>query len=243
MSNRILILRKDEVYPISADSARLRYVDSFSTCGHGNFSLILKKLENIYFSASTPDPCSWNALWNGCTLESRGKTRSPCEGWEVHFPHPVPNTNQQICVCLLVAAVPSRGVTLGTMTPHNVAGLATARADTGSKCQTEWRFVSELPDSLRPTIGNRYLPAACTWCRLLTKDRHGREWNTCFDQFKSVKLNIEPYLRRPLRRCGWDKGCLGTVRLPNRNTEEGQSRDLQVTLARKPQHFHCTTDR
>lgn len=55
--------------------------------------------------------------------------------------------------------------------------------------------------------------------------------------------NIEPFfLRETLRRCGLDKGCLGTVRLPNRNMEEGQSRDLLVTLARKPQHVYCPPD-
>lgn len=38
--------------------------------------------------------CSWSVLCNGYSLELTGKTRFPCGGWgEVHFPHPVPNTN------------------------------------------------------------------------------------------------------------------------------------------------------
>lgn len=32
-----------------------------------------------------------------------------------------------------------------------------------------------------------------------------------------------------LGRCGFDTGCLGVLRLPKRNREEGQSRDLLVT--------------
>lgn len=49
---------------------------------------------------------------------------------------------QQVCVCLLVTAVLSRGVTLGTMTPHKAASVAMTSATTGTPCQTEWRLVS-----------------------------------------------------------------------------------------------------
>lgn len=57
------------------------------------------------------------------------------------------------------------------------------------------------------------------------------------------KIKIgEKWLEGNIHRCGLDRGCLGTVKLPKRNTEEGQSTDLQVTLARKPLHFHCPPD-
>lgn len=49
---------------------------------------------------------------------------------------------QQVCVCPLVTAVLSRGVTLETMTPHKAASVAMTRATSGTPCQTEWRLVS-----------------------------------------------------------------------------------------------------
>lgn len=100
-------------------------------------------------------PLSPVPLCKSYSLESTGKTRFPCGGGgEVHSPHPVPNTSlfffpyplffksQQVCVCLLVTAVLSRGVTLGTMTPHKAASGATTRATIGTPCQMEWWLVS-----------------------------------------------------------------------------------------------------